>query len=128
MIKSLKNMFAGGDPDFDGWNVIDDPSKLQGVLEASRNKPQLIYKHSNRCSVCWFTKAELERASEKIDGEAEMYFVDVIRNRSVSNTIAEKLGIRHESPQAILVENGEIVWHASHGGIKESELLGMLAQ
>lgn len=128
MFEGLKGFFEGGGSNNDGWNVIEEPAKVEQILKASQEKPQLIYKHSNRCGTCLFAKSELERASEEIKGQAEMHFVDVIRNRSASNFLAEQLGICHESPQAILVAKGNVLWHASHGGIKESELLNALGR
>lgn len=127
MFESLKGFFEGGESTFEGWNVVEETATVERILEASKERPQLIYKHSDRCSVCMFTKSELEQVFEDIQGQTEMHIVDVIRKRSVSNYIAEQLDIRHESPQAILLDGGEVKWHASHSGIKGRELLQALA-
>lgn len=118
IIKAIKDMFSQNQKVSDNWNVIEDNSKIDRIIDDSSNKAQLLYKHSGRCSVCWFTKSELEESAETIRKKATMHFVDVIKSREVSDYIAQKLGVQHESPQAILVKNGDVVWHESHGAIK----------
>lgn len=126
MFEGLKSFFDGGDSTLEGWNIVEETATVERILQASKERPQLIYKHSNRCSTCLFTKSELEQVFEDIQDQAEMHFVDVIRNRSASDSIAEQLGIRHESPQAILLDKGKVIWHASHSGIKGREVLQAL--
>lgn len=122
LFNSVKNAFSGADTS-DIWEVISDASQVEQIIEVSREKPQLIYKHSHRCSVCFVAKGTLEQASEKILQHADMYFVNVVNSREASNTIASELDVRHESPQAILVVDGEVVWHGSHGNINEKPIL-----
>ena len=54
--------------------------------------------------------------------EVEIYYLDLIANRNISNTIAERFGVRHESPQVILLKNGEAVYNASHFDIRADQL------
>ena len=73
----------------------------------------LLYKHSARCWMC--TRAlEGVRDLAGRHPEITVYMVDVLANRDISNEIAKRLDIRHESPQAILLEAGRARWHASH--------------
>lgn len=108
------------------WNLLESKSEVDEVLEQSKQRPQLLYKHSNRCGTCMFTKSEIENSSDEILEHAEMHFIDVIRSRGVSDYIAEKLDIRHESPQAILLKNGQVLWHDSHSAIKSNKILSKL--
>lgn len=110
----------------DIWKTISDPSQLKSIIEASKDRPQLIYKHSHRCSVCFVSKGNLEGASEDILEQADMHFINVVNSREASNHIASELGVRHESPQVILLDDGEVIWHASHGGIKGEAVLDKL--
>lgn len=103
--------------------MISDPSQIDPIIEASKEKPQLIYKHSHRCSVCFVSKGDLEVAADDIKEHADMHFVNVVRSRDASNKIASKLDVRHESPQAILIDNGEVAWHGSHGSIDTDAIL-----
>lgn len=124
LLNSLKNKFsASGDTI---WNEVSDDFNLYEVLANSEERSQLIYKHSYRCSVCFFAKAQIEKKSEEISKLADLHFLNVITHREASNNIASKLNVRHESPQAILMHKGEVIWHASHGKIKGEAVLSEL--
>jgi len=123
-IEGLKNMFSqNGTRMAEDWNILADNSAVEDAIRKSEEKPQLIYKHSGRCSVCVFAKSNLEHGAEEISEVADMNFVDVIASRGVSNYIAEKLNVRHESPQAILLDQGKVIWHDSHGSVKSAKIL-----
>ncbi len=122
---SVKNAFSGADSS-DIWETISDSSQVAPIIEASKEKPQLIYKHSHRCSVCFASKGALEQAADEIKKYADMYFLNVVNNREASNEIASELDVRHESPQVILVDNGEVAWHGSHGRINPEKILESL--
>lgn len=107
------------------WNTISEGS-LNDILERSKKLTQLIYKHSNRCSVCFFTKSEIESVAADIADGADLFFVDVIRQREVSNKIASELGVQHESPQLICIEDEEVVWHFSHNSIQADRIMEKL--
>ncbi len=108
------------------WNTISNPSHFKEVLQKSEEQPQLIYKHSHRCSVCFVAKGNLEKASGEILEQADMHFLNVVNNRAASDEIASELDVRHESPQVILLNNGEVIWHASHGDIKPENIIETL--
>lgn len=122
LFNSVKNAFSGSDSS-EIWDMISDSSQIDPIIEASKEKPQLIYKHSHRCSVCFVSKGNLEMASDNIKEYADMHFVNVVRSREVSDKIASELDVRHESPQAILVDQGKVVWHGSHGSIDADAIL-----
>lgn len=122
LFNSVKNALSGSETS-EIWETITDPSQLDPIIEASKQTPQLIYKHSHRCSVCFVSKGNLEMASDNIKEYADMHFLNVVRNRDASNKIASELDIRHESPQAILIDQGEVVWHGSHGSIDAGAIL-----
>lgn len=122
----LFNLVKNALSDSDGnkiWVVISDPGQVDNIIKESYKSPQLIYKHSHRCSVCFAAKGNLEAAASDIHQQAVMHFVNVVRNREASNKIASELNIRHESPQAILIDQGEVAWYASHGSITADTLL-----
>lgn len=124
LFDSVKNAFSSDMADY--WAVLKDPSQLESVIRSSNNRPQLIYKHSHRCATCFFAKKQVEEVAGAIIKKADLYFVDVISARPVSNGIADKLDVRHESPQIILLSNKEVVWHESHGAIKSKAILSVL--
>lgn len=103
------------------WITLQSEAQLDEIRQKSANRPQLIFKHSTRCSTSALVKGRLERAKqpETID----FYFLDLIRNRPVSNRIAETFFIEHESPQVLLIRNGECVYDESHLGINMDEIV-----
>jgi len=94
---------------------------LEHLLERSRTDPILIFKHSTQCSVSSAAYEEfLQFESEAT--EVPCGLVLVIENRRLSNVIEAELGVRHESPQAIVVENRRQTWYASHWSISADVL------
>lgn len=96
-----------------------------------RNEPEVeqalaedrvfLFKHSTRCGTSLRALREVTRYEESY-GSARVFLVDVIEERDLSRTIADRLGIPHQSPQVILVSGGAAVWHASHGGVSAEAL------
>lgn len=109
------------------WNTLSDSEEFQSILEKSTSQPQLIYKHSNQCSVSFIAKEDLDSKSEKLSQFADLYMIDVIQQREISNTIATLLKVRHESPQALLLKDGSVVWIGSHWDVNAQEILNRLA-
>lgn len=116
-----------GTEDSDIWESITDASDVDRIIKESEEHPQLIYKHSNRCSVCFVAKGNLEKASDKILEFADMHYLDVVKHREASNHVASRLDVRHESPQVVLLNNGEVVWNASHGSIDADRIVETLS-
>lgn len=104
------------------WNAISEDT-FDNILEKSNKDKQLIYKHSNRCGVCMFTKGEIESIAGDIMERADLYFLEVNQQRALSNRIASELEVQHESPQLICIEDGRAVWHFSHNSIEGEHIL-----
>ena len=86
----------------------------EGALdEVKQAELAVIYKHSPICPVSWSAKREVKRFIEQ-NSNASVYVVNVVQNRVLSRQLADDLGVRHESPQAILMQDGEAMKHASH--------------
>ncbi len=103
--------------------------QLEQVLAQSGDRPQLLFKHSLTCPI----SGAAHRAVAAYLGTspapgADYWLIAVQTARPVSNAIAERLGIRHESPRAILVEHGEPTWNASHYAITPETLTTVLAK
>lgn len=110
------------------WNKLETPEQLQEIIQNSDATPVLIFKHSTRCSISTMALSRFERQwnQEKI-GNVQPYYLDLIKHRDISNLIAEKLGITHESPQVLVVENGKCTYHASHSAIYFEDLVSKIA-
>lgn len=87
-------------------------AQLDRALEASRDRPVVLFKHSSTCGV---SAAAYEQMVDVIDMDAgDWYLIDVRTHRPVSNAIATRFGVRHESPQVLVLGSGRVRWHGSH--------------
>lgn len=102
------------------WEQLTEEEQLQSILDQSKETPVVIFKHSTRCSISSMAKSRLERASAP--DNIRFYYLDLIRYRAVSNKIAEMFQVWHESPQVLLIRNGQCVYDESHNGIDMTEI------
>lgn len=102
------------------WIALENEEQLHAIQEHSFDHPVVIFKHSTRCSISSVVKSRLERAEEP-EG-TEFYYLDLIRYRSISNRIAEMYKVEHESPQVLVIRNGECIYDESHTAITMEEL------
>lgn len=107
------------------WLPLESGSQLQELIKNSSEKPQVIFKHSTRCSVSSMAKNRLEKSAQPAD--IDFHYLDLIRYRSLSNQIADEFHIRHESPQVIVVKNGEPVYNESHSAIFMDDIVQQAA-
>ena len=104
--------------------ALREVTELERALKDSHQRPLLLFKHSYSCGVSAEALDELRaHIEEAAEGRAVRYaMVTVQTHRELSNRIAERLGVRHETPQAILVRAGRAVWTASHFRVNSAEL------
>lgn len=103
------------------WIPLENTEQLAALNQASHTRPQLIYKHSTRCGISSMAKNRLYK--NELPGGIDFYYLDLIRYRDTSNKVAEMYGVRHESPQVLLIKNGECVYHESHTAIYMDDIL-----
>jgi bacillithiol system protein YtxJ len=108
------------------YNRLTSVAELDPLFADSGERPVLFFKHSLTCPISGAAFREYERFLEEQPegGDTVFTLVEVQNAREVSNAIAERTGVRHESPQALLLRDGEVTWHASHWSIKANELAG----
>ncbi len=100
------------------WIPLTELDQLDAIDSASVLNPVLIFKHSTRCSISRTALVRLERAwTVEDDSVHSIYFLDLLRYRSISNAIAERYGIEHESPQTLVISNGKCIQVDAHLGI-----------
>jgi bacillithiol system protein YtxJ len=105
------------------WKILNIDQQVQQILDLSHSKPVAIFKHSTRCSISIMAKDRLERAWKEEDNElVDIYYLDLISFRSISNLVAELSKVHHESPQLILFKNGAAIYDASHQEINLDDL------
>lgn len=103
------------------WYPITSINDIETIIDRSRVTPCLILKHSTRCPISTMAKNRVEMNWEALDDEVEAYYLDLIAYREVSNYIADEFGVRHESPQALLIKDGKCIHHASHLSIRVAD-------
>jgi bacillithiol system protein YtxJ len=103
------------------WIDLNNSQQLAELKELSKARPQVIFKHSTRCSISTMAKSRLERNEQPETGD--FYFLDLIKYRSLSDKIAEDFAVTHESPQVLLIKNTECVYEESHSGIQMDEII-----
>lgn len=102
------------------WIEITTEQQLEQVKEHSRQQPVVIFKHSTRCSISSMAKNRLER--EKTSDNIPFYYLDLIRHRPISNKVAADFEVHHESPQILVIKNGECIYDDSHNGINMQDI------
>lgn len=120
---SFFNFFSGDSkPDQPAfpWIPLEQVDQLDEVIEQSYEKPVVIFKHSTRCSISRFALRQWENESEV--NAVNYYLIDLLNFRPVSQYVAERFQIRHESPQIIVLKGGKVVSHASHQDIQWNEI------
>jgi bacillithiol system protein YtxJ len=108
------------------WIDLNTIQQLADIKELSKNRPQVIFKHSTRCSISSMAKSRLERSEQPENGD--FYYLDLLKHRSISDQISEDFAIAHESPQVLLIKNTECVYEESHSGIQMDELTEQIGQ
>lgn len=103
------------------WINLTNEAYLHQIKLKSTTKPQVIFKHSTRCSISSMAKSRLERSFQS--DEIDFYFLDLIKYRQISNKIAEDFNVYHESPQILVIKNGECIYSESHSGIDMQQII-----
>ena len=102
------------------WIPLTDEAQLQEIVSKSNTKPQVIFKHSTRCSISSVDMQSLKRGP--LPNDLDFYYLDLIAYRSLSNKVAEQFDVHHESPQILIIRNGNCVYDESHLGISVREI------
>lgn len=104
------------------WLPLESINQLEEIIEISKQKSIVIFKHSTRCfiskSALRSFEAEYNISSDKMDA----YYLDLLQYRSISNEVAETFVVTHQSPQILVIKNGVCVYHASHENIQAKDL------
>lgn len=104
------------------WNALTELKQLDSIVTASAEKPVVIFKHSTRCSISRMALKNFEREYNLEESEVAPYFLDLLEHRDISNEIAQKFQVIHQSPQLLLIKNGKSVYNVSHSEIDAEAL------
>lgn len=97
------------------WILLEDEKQLDEIIAASNTIPQVIFKHSTRCGTSKMIKNRLEK-NEAPSG-INFYLLDLLKHRKISNMVASDFAVQHQSPQVLIINNGECIYDESHSAI-----------
>jgi bacillithiol system protein YtxJ len=107
------------------YHDLNSSEGIEFIKQASHNealKGIAILKHSTRCSISFSAWNKLQRQWQWTDEQLPIYYLDLLSHRDVSNQIAEDFKVEHQSPQILIIKNGQCIYHTSHNGILASEI------
>lgn len=105
------------------WQALTRTEQIASIIEESMSRPCLVFKHSTRCQISHIAKARLDDSIQILANNYSCYYLDLLSYRAVSDHIASTFHEHHESPQVLVIKNGEVVYVASHLDIRAGELL-----
>ncbi len=110
------------------WSALESEEDLSLAQDESFEGCVILFKHSTSCPVSHMAKMRLESQwDEEVNDVVKPFYLDLLSFRSVSSKITEKYGVHHESPQLLLIKDGECIYDASHMDISVDELKETLA-
>ncbi|WP_339837499.1 bacillithiol system redox-active protein YtxJ [uncultured Maribacter sp.] len=119
----------GGSKDNEGKGVSEIPwislnaiAQLDEIKNKSNTRPQVIFKHSTSCGISRMVLNMFKSGYALEEGQMDFYFLDLLANRDVSHEVASFFGVMHQSPQLLIIKNGVVVIHDSHGAISDIKL------
>ncbi len=104
------------------WIPLASLEQLNEIEKNSKVKPQVIFKHSTTCGISRMVLNMFTSSYGLEPNQMDLYFLDLHAHREISNKVAEKFQVLHQSPQLLIVKNGVVVAHDSHGAISEINL------
>lgn len=122
LFKSIFRSGNSGSESHLNWNHLTDVSQLNTIVINSETKPQLIFKHSTRCGISRMVLNQFKKTFDFNEQAFDLYYLDLLQYRTISNDVSERFGVYHQSPQLLIIKNGVVVAHASHGDINELNL------
>ena len=109
------------------WHKITSTQDLQDIRQQSEKQRVMIFKHRTTCSISATVLARMERHwKDEQAKEVVPYYLDLLSYRALSNQIAESYGVKHESPQVLIIENGKCIYDASHYEISFEDILTLV--
>ncbi|MDB4635688.1 bacillithiol system redox-active protein YtxJ [Flavobacteriaceae bacterium] len=117
----FKNFFKTNDSDKEiknvtalSWKSLQSEAQLEDIKAQSNVRLQIIYKHSSSCGISSMVLRQLEKSLIEFNSRADFHFLDLLSFRDVSNEVASRFQVNHQSPQLILLKNENVVAHDSH--------------
>jgi bacillithiol system protein YtxJ len=107
------------------WTMLESADQINAIKQ--QQGYSVIFKHSTRCSISMMVKKRFELDWKKLPENLPLFFLDLIKHRDLSNQIAKDFQVYHESPQLLLIKNGECILDLSHGEVSVEEALSVIS-
>lgn len=108
------------------WIFLTSIDQLEEIERKSFEKPQILFKHSTRCSISSISMNKFVKNYSIAQEDADLYYLDLLNYREVSNEVGYKFQIMHQSPQVLVIKNGEAIYDASHYAIQTDKILELI--
>jgi len=121
----LKKIFGASEPKEEKvlpWIPLNDQQQLKHIEDKSKTKTQVVFKHSTRCGISKMVINQFIANYNYTEKDLDLYFLDLLSYRDVSNEVGYRFQVMHQSPQILIIKNGVTVAHASHGAINQVDL------
>ena len=109
------------------WQELITIEQLDTIVEESKSQPIAIFKHSTTCGISHHIKTNLEEEWDFETDDVKLYYLDLLAYRPISNEVAHRFGVVHQSPQIVVIKNGEAIDSWSHYGISANKLKAVIA-
>jgi bacillithiol system protein YtxJ len=107
------------------WTLLESAEQISDIKQ--HQGYSVIFKHSTRCSISLMVKKRFELDWDKLPQDMPVYFLDLIKYRELSGQVASDFQVYHESPQLLLIKDGECILDLSHGHVSVEEALSVMA-
>jgi bacillithiol system protein YtxJ len=104
------------------WKSLTDITLTNEIVENSHQKTAVIFKHSTRCGISRMVLKEFENQQNKNENLIDFYYLDLLNHQDISTKLAEQFSVEHQSPQILVLKNGQLKNHDSHYGILDIAL------
>ncbi len=108
------------------WIQLEDLAQLEEIKEDAGYS--VIFKHSTRCSISMMAKKRVDMELDDLPASVKPYFLNLLAHRDISNEVAESFSVHHQSPQLLLIKDGECILNQSHGEVSIEETLGLIKE
>ena len=108
------------------WIFLTSENQLEEITKKSYEKTQVIFKHSTRCSISSISMNKFVKNYTIPVEDADLYYLDLLNYRSVSDEVGYKFQVQHQSPQVLVIKNGQAIYDASHYAIQTDKILELI--
>lgn len=104
------------------WIPLSTLDQLDVIIDRSKSKTQIIFKHSTRCGISRMVLNQFNKSHTLRENDVDLHYLDLLSYREVSDEVGYRFQVLHQSPQLLVIRNGIAVAHASHGAINTLDL------